>query len=99
MSYTFTHIKDGRTIERKRVFIRSDPDRAEKMIHEGLQDRRKRLRDRKGWTDDKRMKLVASIPASVVEEVILNDGPEASRDLKYLIRRSEELGFRTRMKR
>lgn len=51
------------------------------------------LRDPKGWTKDKKHRLVASIPPEVYNHVCRNEGREAAGDIKYLIRRSRELGI------
>jgi hypothetical protein len=54
---------------------------------------RKEMRRSKGWDKDKSMRHVASIPPEVHAEVLRNDGAEAARDPKYLIRRCRELGI------
>ena len=101
MSFILTHQRRDGSIERKRVTINSHqtPEQAERMIAKDLQDRRKRLHDRKGWSKDRQHKLVAHIPNVVVEEVFLNDGADAARDPDWLMKRCRELGFDPRMQR
>jgi len=92
MSYTvFTKHADG-SMSRKRV-ITSDHERALQRVHN---EKMKSLRDKNGWSHDKKHKLKASIPADIVEEVMINDGPEAARDLDHLIRVAESRGIKVR---
>jgi hypothetical protein len=49
-----------------------------------------------GWDKKKLFRHVAAIPVEVREFVRRNDGIEASRDVKHLIRTAEELGLNVR---
>lgn len=92
MSYSI-HVKkqDGSEIH-KQVLVHGDPGSAERVIHDVLRDKRRRMRN-KGWSPEKDAKLVAQVPQVVWEYVVKRDGPEASRDLKHVIRTAKELGF------
>ena len=68
-----------------------------KEIFADLTAYRKGIRDKRGWTKDKKMRLVASVPPEVYNHVYRNDGPEAVQDGKYMIRRSIELGIDPRV--
>jgi hypothetical protein len=62
-------------------------------LHEALALTRKHLRDPRGYDRKKRARLVARVPAEVYAHVARNEGAEAAGDMKYLIRKSRELGF------
>jgi hypothetical protein len=68
-----------------------------KEIFADLAAYRKGLRSKKGWTKDKHMRFVASVPPEVYNHVYRNEGHEAANDPKYLIRRSRELGIDPRV--
>lgn len=97
MAYTIRVQKRDGSIEmaRKSVLVHGDPAAAENVCHETLQERRKRIRN-KGWSPKKDAKLVAQIPQVVWELVVKRDGPEASHDLKHVIREAERQGFNVR---
>jgi len=102
MSYIITHQRRDGSVERKRVRLEDPsmtPERAERIIAEECRRKKKSLRDKRGWNRDRSAKLICSIPNAVVEEVFINDGPEASRDMNWLIKRSKELGFDVEMRR
>jgi hypothetical protein len=102
MSYIVTHQRRDGSVERKRVRLEDPsmtPERAEAIIAAECRRKKKSLRDKRGWNRDRTAKLICSIPNAVVEEVFINDGPEASRDMNHLIKRSKELGFDVEMRR
>jgi len=98
MAYIVTTKRADGTISRQRKCVQSlnpsiSPDAREREIQEGLTSRRKRLKNKKGFTTDKRMRHVCTIPGEVHAEVLRNDGPEAANDPHYLRKRAKELGF------
>lgn len=102
MSYIITHQRRDGSVERKRVRLEDpnmSPECAERIIAEECRRKKKSLRDKRGWNRERSARLICSIPNAVVEEVFINDGPEASRDMNHLIRRAEELGFDVRTRR
>lgn len=76
---------------------RTNPQQRHNELCKALHKRRKNLFKKNGMTRDGNMRLVASIPPEVANEVVRNDGREALADDKYLIRRAEELGVPVRM--
>lgn len=99
MSYIVTHHRPDGSVERKRVSIQGMTSRVASAILDDAHNRKmKSLRDKHGWSRDRKHRLICSIPNAVVEEVFINEGPEASRDMNRLIRRAEELGFVVRTK-
>jgi len=68
-------------------------------LRQGLHEQRKRLRRKDGMGEKGQGRLVASIPAEVIREVHRNDGADAVKDSKYLIRRAKELGLPVEMGR
>lgn len=102
MAFTIIHHKRDGSVERKRVRLESGltPAQAERVMARTHKEKMKRLRDRKGWSKDRKHKLVASIPNAVYEDVLINDGPEAARDIKHLERIArEKWGIDVRAKR
>lgn len=99
MAYNWIHHRRDGSVERKRVNVSGSVENAMEVIQDRIRDVKARMRDKRGWAPGKTMKLKASIPAVVWEEVLKNDGPEACRDAKYLIHRAQELGLCVRTKR
>lgn len=100
MSYIMVHKRADGSVERKRVRVDGvSAKRASEIVEEAHNLRMKSLRDKHGWAKGKHSRLIASIPEAVVEEVMINDGPDAAKDMNYLIRRAEKLGFTVRTRR
>ena len=78
---------------------RTNPAQRHAEINRSLNEQRRNLYRKDGMSKDGHGRLIASIPAEVIREVQRNDGPEAVKDTKYLIRRAEELGHPVRMGR
>jgi len=72
---------------------------ARQNIKDTLNDTRKNLRNRKGFNDTKTSRIVAQIPAEVYNHVVRNEGIEAARDNRYLIKAAEKLGIDCRVSR
>lgn len=78
---------------------RTTPQQRHTEICKNLAEQRKNLHRKDGMSKDGRGRFVASIPAEVIREVQRNDGADAVKDTKYLIRRAEALGIPVRMGR
>lgn len=93
--YIITHRKRDGSIERRVESLDKSvsPTRRETDIKEGLALSRKALRNSRGWSKDKKMRLVARIPREVFAHVLLNEGHAAAADTKHVIRRAGELGI------
>ena len=95
----WTHRKRDGSVERT---VRSlnpsvSTDQRENDIAEGLALTKKGLRDKYGWSRNKRMRLVARIPGEVVAHCLKNHGEAAAKDTKFLLRHAESLGIDCRV--
>lgn len=61
-------------------------EEARRNIQESLAETRRNLKDRKGFNDSKTARLVGQIPAEVFSHVMRNEGAEAARDTRYLMK-------------
>jgi hypothetical protein len=64
---------------------------------EGLALTRKELRNSRGWSKGKKMRLVARIPREVFNHALLNHGRDAANDVRFLIRHADHLGIDCRV--
>lgn len=101
MAYIVTHHRPDGSVERKRVTVEGGmtSQEASEAVYANHNAKMKTLRDKHGWSKGRKHRLICSIPNAVVDEVFINDGPEAAKDMNHLIRRSEELGFVVRTRR
>lgn len=72
---------------------------AKENIANHLKNTRRNLKNRKGFNDTKTSRLVASIPAEVYSHVIRNEGREAAKDTRYLIKAAAKMGIDCRVSR
>lgn len=103
MSYSIvTRHSDGTTSREHRDYTKypacppvTDQKAADRRadIFSGLKETKSQLRDAKGFSKGKKGRLVARIPVEVYNHVFRNEGREAAHDIKYLIRKSQELGI------
>jgi hypothetical protein len=104
MSYTVIVKGGDGTISRERVRFPTCPpvngkpavERREEIFAD-LAAYRQALRHTNGWSKDRKTRFVASIPPEVYNHVMRNEGPEAVKDAKYMIRRSQQLGIDPRV--
>lgn len=98
MSYVVVHHRRDGSVERSvQTIDGSSPSKRELAMKDGLAETRKHLRDKKGWTKDKQMRLVARIPREVVNHALLNHGRDAANDVRFLIRHADKLGIDCRV--
>jgi hypothetical protein len=98
MAYVLTHThRDGRVERAVRTIDGTTPAKRLSNMAEGLAASRRELRNSKGWSKDKKMRLVARIPREVVDHCLKNQGPAATADTKYLLRHAAKLGIDCRV--
>ena len=98
MAYIVNHQhRDGRVERRAETIDGSSGAERELAIKEGLANTRKLLRDKKGWSKDKKMRLVARIPREVMSHALLNHGRDAANDVRFLLRHADKLGIDCRV--
>jgi len=68
-------------------------------IEHTLKETRRNLKNRKGFNDTKTARLVAQIPAEVAAHVYRNEGAEAAKDMRYLIKAARKMGIDCRVSR
>ena len=64
-----------------------------RQIEEHLKTVTQQARDCKGWNKRRTSRMVASIPPEVFAHVRRNEGREAATDIRYLIRKAQDLGL------
>ena len=101
MSYILTHHKRDGTVERKVQSLDQSvsPERRERDMKEGIAMIRQAAKGTRGWNKKKTMRLVARIPAEIIDHVRLNEGREAAADTRHVLRRAAELGIDCRVTR